>query len=303
MCIVSMIVTGEPAMSTAPIPYDVSADAVFHPERRPPLAMDASWAADAVTAEICRLSYFRFDEDAAVATIVGNAIAQAGYGAPAFFPEREAARASLMDTQVFAAIDRSGHAIVIFRGSQPDSLGDIGADLAFWKTRWDGVGRVHAGFWRALSGVRASIDDWLCSHPHNRLTMTGHSLGAGLATLLAGLNPNAELVTFGSPLVGDAEFTAAMFGRQIRRYVDCTDLVTALPPPFLGYEHVHGLRYIDAQGYLQPPETTPPLEADHDRAVRDYAPHLRLGNAPSRAYADHAPINYVSAILGRRSGP
>jgi hypothetical protein len=80
------------------------------------------------------------------------------------------------------------------------------------------------------------------------LTITGHSLGAALATLAAmeaavslqGTMTGLSVLTFASPLVGDKTF-AGLFDTLIPdswRIANRPDIVTYLPPPFVGYSHV-----------------------------------------------------------------
>ena len=80
------------------------------------------------------------------------------------------------------------------------------------------------------------------------LTVTGHSLGAALATLAAmeaavslrGAITGLSVLTFASPLVGDKTF-AGLFDTLIPdswRIANRPDIVTYLPPPFVGYSHV-----------------------------------------------------------------
>ena len=80
------------------------------------------------------------------------------------------------------------------------------------------------------------------------LTITGHSLGAAVATLAAmeaavslkGAITGLSVLTFASPLVGDKTF-AGLFDTLIPdswRVANRPDIVTYLPPPFVGYSHV-----------------------------------------------------------------
>lgn len=59
--------------------------------------------------------------------------------------------------------------------------------------------------------------------------MTGHGLGAALATLMASVRTPAALYTFRSPKVGDADFVATLAPIKSYRYVNCCDLVPQIP--------------------------------------------------------------------------
>ena len=80
------------------------------------------------------------------------------------------------------------------------------------------------------------------------LTITGHSLGSALATLAAmeaavslqKIITGLSVLTFASPLVGDKTF-AGLFDTLIPdswRVANRPDIVTCVPPPFVGYSHV-----------------------------------------------------------------
>ena len=122
---------------------------------------------------------------------------------------------------------------------------------------------------------------------------------------MAGLHDRAELVTFGAPRVGGRDFARHFAGRAVRRYVGCYDFVTNLPPP-IWFRHVAEMHYVDRAGVVHWP---PPglLGRLIDRLLGDlsYLRHrgLRRGHVWFRTGADHAPINYVAAVLGRRIGP
>jgi pimeloyl-ACP methyl ester carboxylesterase len=84
------------------------------------------------------------------------------------------------------------------------------------------------------------VGDLLHGHADN-LLMTGHSLGAALATLAALDFPTAKLINFGSPLVGDAGFAAQFIDREVARYVHCCDVITRVPLPRFDRQHIMGL--------------------------------------------------------------
>jgi pimeloyl-ACP methyl ester carboxylesterase len=281
--------------------YDPSRRALYHPETDDPVAdFSVAWPVDAICAELSRLAYYRFEANDRPR--LENALAQAGFARTGIFVGTD------KDAQGFGTIGPDRVAYVAFRGTQPDSLRDVFYVNADFKlVPRPGGGRVHQGFLAAFATVRRQIDDWLAAVGPARLVVTGHSLGAALATVMAAERPGAELVTFGSPRVGDSAFAALFAGRAVRRYVDCTDVVDGVPPGILSYAHLHGMRYIDRFGAVRP---TPPgaEEIARDRRSANLIYALKCAwqvwrNAAMRGFADHAPINYVSALLGRRTGP
>lgn len=288
-------------MADDQIPYDPTKDSLLNPEKRPPIAdFSTGWKLDEICAELSRLAYIRHEAGPKHKAELAAALAKAGFGEPGLFHDEKT------DAQGFGTTMADGTAIIAFRGTQVDRLMDLISDARFWPVRWDGPGRVHLGFRNAFYGVRAQIDDWLAKQPgRTGLVVTGHSLGAAIATLMAASHPNSILVTFGSPRVGGKAFVTAFEGRDVRRYVDCTDAVTRVPPPVF-YRHILDPHYVDHAGIVHsPPPDDKAVSQDRwaGRAVylRKYA--FAPGSVPLRSGADHAPINYVSAVLGRRPGP
>lgn len=295
-------------MSLLPIPYDASSDALFQPQTRPPRPLPmGDWPpdSDAIAAECARLAYFRAPDGTVDRAQVTAGLRQIGYTACGWFDDlRGGLLRFRLDAHGFGAV-KDGHGIIAFRGTQPESLLSIISDALFWPVAWQMPGKVHAGFWHSLLELLPGIEQWRKDSRVDQVTVTGHSLGAAMATLYAGLHPEDELITFGSPRVGDATFAALFRGTAMRRYVDCTDTVTTVPPPLLGFVHLDGLRYIDHEGKVHNVDhAVPSLADDRKMAQEAYAPHWHdPGNVPRRELADHAPINYISAILDVRIGP
>ncbi len=89
--------------------------------------------------------------------------------------------------------------------------------------------------------------------------ITGHSLGAALATLYTMENArtnkinNPALCTFASPMVGDSTFVSAFnaLGLTSWRIVNQPDIVSQLPPAILGFAHVNTLQQYSSIGKVQ----------------------------------------------------
>ena len=280
--------------------YDPSKIALFHPELQPPLLPHGpAWRnPHAICAELARLAYIRFDSDPAAAATLRAALAAFGYAPPAFFIDQET------DTQAYATGD-ADNAFIVFRGTQSGNLLDFVTDAKAVLWRWPGgPGAVHLGFLQAFESVATPLLAWRAACTAKRVWITGHSLGAALATLLAARLPADFLVTFGSPRVGDADFAGGfdvgVLAGHVARYVDCCDVVTTQPLNLLGYAHLGGERYIDRHGMLSDPLGKLETLRDQVLAKLDYLPFLAdlVDNVGSRELADHAPANYLRALLG-----
>jgi hypothetical protein len=286
----------------ASIPYDPSRQALFNPG-----AADNFFQLDpaqtqsdvALCIEMSRLSYVK--EEARLDKYLQRAQ----------FQKKLALGYGTKGTQVFIASKPAENVTVVaFRGTEPDDPSDLFTDARFVRTAWANAsgapfGEVHQGFADALlkDDVARQVKNSLDSiAPPNRFLVTGHSLGASLATLMASWIPSSHLYTFGSPLVGDAAFAQAMRNIANTRFVDCCDLVTRLPPESFGYIHVGTFRYIDRNGHLLDAPTEDVVKADRRAGAAWYLIHHALmhGTVSSRDLADHAPINYVSGVMGLR---
>ena len=118
------------------------------------------------------------------------------------------------------------------------------------------------------------------------LFMAGHSLGAALALLAATRRAPTAVYTYGCPRVGNAAFAAQLANVAVHRIVHGQDVVTAVPPEILGFRHVGDERRIGA-GTKRSPKF-------------DLAAIMREMTTPPKPLADHAPINYVRALLSSR---
>ena len=172
------------------------------------------------------------------------------------------------DTQLVVA--KNDKALILaFRGTEKN-LEDW---LSDGKVRFTGgpFGKdslIHEGFGLALGSVWSQVLEAIKDfHVEGQgLWITGHSLGAALATLATakllekpeqipgGKKKLRALYTFGSPRVGNQTFTNKfdeLFKSNTFRFVNNRDIVTRVALTLLGYHHVGHAYYIDGNGELQ----------------------------------------------------
>jgi triacylglycerol lipase len=191
--------------------------------------------------------------------------------AEADFARKEFQRAGLPEIKFFSGkgtdcyvANNDDFLLLVFRGTEirqrPDRsdfvniIEDLATDANIALVASGQGGKVHKGFKTALDEVweKEGLRDYLKSKENPRRTfwITGHSLGAALATLAAQRYSQVRgLYTYGSPRVGDRDFKQAL-SVPTYRFVNHDDIVTRVPPP-LFYKHVGDLKYIDGQGLLQ----------------------------------------------------
>ena len=148
--------------------------------------------------------------------------------------------------------------ILVFRGTQPTEWKDVVADIKAWPSASETEGNVHSGFKDELDKLYPDITRWLGNVRGTNLLITGHSLGAAMATLFTAREyargANVTLYTFGSPRVGSREWAKQFQGIECYRFVNNNDIVTTVPP-FGYYTHVGELYYMSYKGIIIPGTT------------------------------------------------
>ncbi|HEV3139444.1 MAG TPA: lipase family protein [Vicinamibacterales bacterium] len=210
-------------------------------------------------------------EDLATAFSAANAWYLADAALLAYWPPDEVppafARAGFGDTQFFTSgstqcyvASNERAAIVTFRGTQINEIEDGLSDADVTRGAWDGEGRVHNGFLGGLDAVWPQLNDCLLALDGRTVWMTGHSLGAALATLAASRwvksgGSIGGVYTIGSPRIGDQDFAsgieAALAGKCFR-YVNGEDGVTQIPFERWGYRHVGQARVLSGSTDTHP---------------------------------------------------
>jgi hypothetical protein len=281
------------------IPYDPSGEALLHPGRRPTLFdAEKSYSLEQLGAECARLAYIDAQNDPDECKRLAEALDRVGFGKLELFRDD----VSGTGTEGFGAVHRSdGRVVLAFRGTEAGKLADLFTDLSFLPTGWpEGAGQVHCGFAHGLRSVLSAVRAWLDKvRGEQALLLCGHSLGAALATLAASVFRGADLVTLGSPRVGDGEFARSLHAVSSVRFVNCCDAVTHLPLQTPWSTHVEARVYIDAGGQVHRQAADDFIWDDQFNARLPFAlKHaLRVGSAGARDFADHAPINYLRALF------
>jgi triacylglycerol lipase len=210
------------------------------------------------------------------------------------------------DTQAVVLGDAT-RVIVAFRGTQPDLLRDWVSDAEAILVPGP-AGLVHKGFQAALGLVHRRVREAVgtLQDRGQSLWVTGHSLGAALATLFAARlrfeedKPVYGLYTFGQPRTGDRTFARA-FDADCReltfRFVNNSDGVPRVPPRVGLYSHVGTFLYFDEQHVLRGDPSFWFQRLDGLRsAVEDFR------NLSPGAIRDHAMDQYLIG-LARKAVP
>jgi len=144
--------------------------------------------------------------------------------------------------------------VLSFRGTEVKQKSDILADLTSGKNKEENGSHVHVGFRKEVNKLWDDILLNLNKDGNNLpLVITGHSLGAAMATIMASrlsfrglINVNA-LVTFGSPRVGTKAFVSALKVPHTR-VINCCDAVTRVPLYIMKFRHHGTILYLDYHG-------------------------------------------------------
>ena len=124
--------------------------------------------------------------------------------------------------------------------------------------------KVHEGFYNAYNrtvqaGLLTAIQQAQKMRPSYTLYVTGHSLGAALATLCAsdmvsnyGFEGKTVLTNYGSPRVGDTAYYSWVktILPMADRVVNQADIVPHLPPEDFNFHHIATEMWINPVGVI-----------------------------------------------------
>ena len=147
--------------------------------------------------------------------------------------------------------------VIACRGTQPNQWNDLKADLRATPVKAETISRVHKGFKTEVDDLWPMILEDL-KNSKKKLWFCGHSLGAAMATIMAGrcyyddrLPDPEQLYTFGSPRVGWGRYVREFKTKHIR-WVNNNDIVTRVPFAIMGYRHDGEEHYMNAYGKVRP---------------------------------------------------
>jgi len=196
--------------------------------------------------------------------------------------------------------------VIVFQGT--DEIEDWNINIHAYQSTFGDNGKVHSGFKKAYLSIRDELHHSVAKNKYP-FFITGHSLGAALATLaFSELSDNKNFhscYTFGSPRTGEPKFIDSIQSDRIYRVINNSDVVTTIPIDFANivYKHIGKPCLIDNKGILL-------NKADEDEVyeyqisklggLKEYAISKIFNNdlksikddLPS-FLSDHAPINYV----------
>lgn len=145
--------------------------------------------------------------------------------------------------------------VLAFRGTEPSELSDVLADLNAIPRGAMTHGLVHSGFRNELDKLwDAIVAHHDKGHQNKKMWITGHSLGAAMATIATSRFEETrkveQLTTFGSPRVGTRKFVKHIETKHMR-FVNNNDIVTKVPLWIMGYKHHGVLQYINFYGNIR----------------------------------------------------
>lgn len=186
--------------------------------------------------------------------------------------------------------------VVVCRGTEAQEWEDIKADANAVAAVAETVGKVHRGFKSEVDEIWPYLEKELEVNK-KPLWFCGHSLGAAMATICAGRcmlsyikSEPEELYTYGSPRIGCRRYVNHVPLTHYR-WVNNNDIVTRVPPVWLGYRHGGKEMYMDSYGRLR--------EVTGWRRVSDRLQGLLREIRRFRIdyLSDHSAIQYIDRIF------
>jgi triacylglycerol lipase len=193
--------------------------------------------------------------------------------------------------------------VIACRGTEPTQWNDIKADLRATPVKSETKGKVHKGFKKEVDDLWPLIKNDLLRIKKERIAwFIGHSLGAAMATIMASRCENDpemptvhELYTYGSPRVGYRAFVDELAVTH-HRWVNNNDIVTRVPPAFMGYRHDGIEHYLNSFGNIR--------KMTYWQRIKDRWRGMITGlkNGTIDNFSDHNMSNYIKYIEAYTKG-
>ncbi|MEM8944430.1 MAG: lipase family protein [Planctomycetota bacterium] len=213
---------------------------VLHSEVRDPLADASELQRALVFAELSMISYNDQEEANRAANAIGFSQAE--------LLEHDGAQAIRFANE--------HDCVIACRGTEPNEWNDVQADAKASLAVVGTIGKVHTGFNQEVEDLWPLLEKVLRQNKHT-LWFCGHSLGGAIATICAirceldsSLPSPQELHTFGSPRVGCRRYVENIKVKH-RRWVHNNDIVTRVPPVWMGFRHCGDEIYLDRFGKIR----------------------------------------------------
>lgn len=271
--------------TVAPISQQHAEDIALHSQLDGPISPLDNTQRGLLFAELSLLAYLPELE-------AKRAVARLGFSDVLFHNEDGA--------QAYSFISEHDH-VIACRGTEPNEWNDLQADLnatsVVIEELGQVLGRVHRGFKKEVDDLWPDLEKALANNTKT-LWFTGHSLGGAMATICAGrcqlskaISSRPEQIhTFGSPRVGNKRYINHVKVDYLR-WVNNNDIVTRVPPVWMGYRHTGEERYFNADGDL--------IRLNAQQRSRDmwrgFVQGLRTGELDH--FSDHAIQRYVNYLL------
>ena len=246
--------------------------------------------------EGARLAYYRVEQSESEKRASPRLWRASAFGGLALFAD------AATGTEAFAARRDDGTTMLSFRGTQPDDVTDLATDLRANTVAWpESAGRAHAGFAAAARALMPQIQQWMAATSCDpaRMIVTGHSLGAALATLAG----RCCVRVFWWHWARHQWAMRTSRARWLRRTSCVSWTAVTLSPKCRRRSAATStcMRACTSHASARSSRTRPqPLvDADRQRARLDYLTQYawRTGSVLVRDLADHAPINYARAVF------
>ena len=188
--------------------------------------------------------------------------------------------------------------VIACRGTQPSEFADIAADLKATPVKAETISRVHRGFKQQVDDLWPMIAEDIARPVNMKKTLwfCGHSLGAGMATIMSSrakfnedLNDPIELYTYGCPRVGWHAYAQSL-GVVHHRWRNNNDIVTTVPLAIMGYTHHGTQHYINAYGQVRNPSGWQ-LFKDKWRGI-----WMGLKQGKIDSFSDHSMVEYIKHL-------